>query len=147
MLERISRVILIVLAVGAATFPTLYPEQLQKHRWPFVATSAGLAVAAIWWQREYDSREARKTKQLSHKLELQESRSATLAWMIKILVDAILIIELEHDWTTEEKQKAVDKLNAAMTQILSALSKDISVYVDEKPDVSVNTNLMVAHRV
>jgi hypothetical protein len=147
MLERISRLTLILLAVGAAIFPTLFPHELENHRWPFVAVSAGLAIAAIWWQREYDSREARKAGRLSHKLELQESRSATLAWMIKILVDAILIIELEHNWTAEEKQKAVDKLNAAMTQILRALSKDISVYVDEKPDVSVNTNLMVAHRI
>ncbi len=147
MFERIMRLLLIILSVGAATFPTLFPEELQKHRSPFVALSVGLATAAIWWQREYDSREAKKNKRLSHRLDLQVGRSTTLIFIIKILNDANLVIEQADKWTPEERQKGVDKLNAAMTQILRALSKDISVYVDDKPDVSVNTNLMIAHKV
>lgn len=147
MLERISRLILVVLAVAAAAFPTLYPEELHKHSRPFVAISLGLAVAAIWWQRQYDSSEARKKQRLSHKLALQESRGDTLKSMMEFLTVPILLLEQDHNWTPEEKQEGVAKLSAAMTQVLRALSKDVSVYVAEKPDASVNTNLMVAHRV
>ena len=146
MFKMLSRLLLVVLTVGAVTFPTLFPKELEKHEWPFVATTVGLAVAAVLLQREYDSREARKNRRLSHKLALQEGRSDTLKFMIKILTDPILLIEQDHDWTQEEEEKGVAKLNAAMTQILRALTQDVSVYVDEKPDVSVNTNLMIAHK-
>jgi hypothetical protein len=144
MIERMSRLLLVVLSVCAAIFPTLFPEQLQKHSLPFVALSIGLATAAIWWQLIFDSRGAKKAEELSHKLELQQSRSLALTSMIKILTDPILLIEQDHNWTTEQKQEAVTKLSAAMTQILRALSKDVGVYFD---DESINTNLMVAHRV
>lgn len=147
MIERMYRPLLVVLSVCAATFPTLFPEQLQKHNLRFVALSAGLAAAAISWQLIYESREARKAKELSHKLELQKSRSLTLTSMIKILTDPIILIEQDQHWTPEQRQKAVQKLNEAMTQILRALSKDVSVYVDEKGDPSINTNLMVAHAI
>ena len=147
MLERTSRIGLIALAVISAIFPALFADKLQNHVRPFVVAAIIITTAALLWQRDYDSREARRLTTLNHKLDLQEGRSTTLTWMIKILTHPILLIEQDHDWTHEQKLEGAQKLSSAMTQILRALSKDISVYVGEKSNADINTNLMIAHRV
>jgi hypothetical protein len=146
MRERIYRLILLLLGVAAAIFPVLFAGQLQNHALPFVAVAIGLISAAIWWQQDFDSREAKRIERISNRLKFQEGRSATLRVMIEILTDPILLIEQEHSWTDEEKREGVQKLNSAITQILKALSKEIGVYFDEVTDGSLNTNLMIAYR-
>ena len=85
---------------------------------------------------------ASNARKLERRLDFQLARGMTMGKVIELLRPVIVAIEGRVALTAEQKARAVDTLDQAIIEVLTAVSREIEAFYSERHGLGLNCNVM-----